>query len=129
MNKGFTPEEDAGSWGDCSNIQQEMVRVGRWGTSGWSGGQAPPFVLCLTLVAVPLDAVVSASEVAAGGWPSLRAPGAALDRARLGGWGGARRGDAAGGSRGCLPWLPQGVSVALPFLPPALLHTFLRPLG
>lgn len=51
MNKGFTPEEeDAGDWGDI---------------------RPPPFVLCLTLVGVPLVAAVSASEVVAGGGPSL----------------------------------------------------------
>lgn len=121
MNKGFTPEEeDARVWGDSSNIQQEMVLAGWCGTSGWSQGQAPSLCPLSDLGGISLVAVVSASEVAAGGWPSLGGPGAALDRARLGGWGGARRGDAPGGSCGCLPWLPQGVSVALPFLLSAL---------
>ena len=52
----------------------------------------PPSVLCLTLAGVPWDAGVSFSEVAAGGWPCPRGPGAAVDRARWEGWGVARMG-------------------------------------
>ena len=60
----------------------------------------PPSVLCLTLAGVPWDAGVSFSEVAAGGWPCPRGPGAAVDRARWEGWGGARMG-------GCSWWEQQ----------------------
>lgn len=86
---GFSPEEeDAGGWGDCSNTQQEVVLLASGGHQAGVEGRPPPFVLCLTLVGGPLDAVVSASEVVAGGWPSLRGPGAALSGPGWGaGWG------------------------------------------
>lgn len=74
-----------------------MVVAGPWVTLGCSGGHAPS----LCPLSDPGQAspgcseflpVVSASEVAAGGWTSLRGPRAAVERARLAGWGGARMG-------------------------------------
>lgn len=76
MNKGFTPEEeeDAGGWGTVVISSRRWCGLAGGGHQAGVEGRPPPFVLCLTLVGVPLDAVVSASGVAAGGWPSLRAP-------------------------------------------------------
>lgn len=70
---------------------QELVVVGSWGTSGCSGGPGPSLRPLSDLGGASpgcggFRPVVSASVVAAGGWPSSRGPRAAWGRARLG-WG------------------------------------------